>query len=175
MTETKFYQPTPEELVDIVDVELNIISQSTKLKAHTEGLLHKTVIAGIRNSDNKILLVQQASDRQDAGQFVSPVGGHVRSGESDEDALRREAEEEVGYKNIDFKLIGSVIYERHVIGRHENHYFIYYEIQSDERPVLGDESVSYRVFTLEELGTEYKTRPKIFGAAYRVIYEKFYK
>jgi len=33
-------------------------------------------------------MVKQASDKQDAGQYVSPVGGHVTSGETDIEALK---------------------------------------------------------------------------------------
>lgn len=170
-----FYQLTPEELVDIIDEGFNVLNQATKLDAHIHGLLHKTVIAGVRTTDGKTMLVKQASDRQDAGQFVSPVGGHVRANESHEDALIREAEEELGLSNPRFAHLGNFIYERHVFGRHENHYFIYFEIDSDEEPKLGSDSIDYRYFTLEELQIEMENNPMLFGDAYKAIYERFYK
>lgn len=83
-----------DELVDIVDDACAVLYSVTKTEAHQKGLLHRTVIGEVRDSKGNWLLVQQSADRQDAGQFVSPVGGHVRAGESDEDALRREAMED---------------------------------------------------------------------------------
>src|SRR3989344_4262031 len=100
------------EKVDIVDKNLKVLSHTTKKDAHEKGLLHKTVIAEVTDSKGRFLLVKQASDRQDAGQYVSPVGGHFRSGESDEDALKREAFEELGIKNFEFEYLGKVIFNR---------------------------------------------------------------
>lgn len=170
-----FYQLTPDELVDIVDDELNVLHQATKLKAHSEGLLHKTVIAGVRNSKGQLILVKQASDRQDAGQFVSPVGGHVRVGESEEEALKREALEEIGLDEIEFRFLGQAIYNREVIGRKENHYFIYYEILTDENLKLGAESECFEHFSLEQIEKELEIYPAKYGAAYKFIYDSFYR
>jgi len=130
------------EMVDIVDEKLTILYQTTKKEAHEKGLLHKCVIATLFNSKGELMLVKPYSHKQDAGQFVSPVGGHVSAGESDEDALKREVMEEIGLSGFPYKLKGTGIFNRHVLGRHENHYFILYEIFSDETPVLGDEAES---------------------------------
>lgn len=74
------------ELIDIVDEDDNVLYQIEKDDAHKKGLLHRTVVAGIRCRDQRIILVKQTPKRQDPGQFVSPVGGHVRAGESIVDA-----------------------------------------------------------------------------------------
>ena len=128
------------EVVDIVDKDLNILYQTTKQKAHEEGLLHKCVVAEVINSEGKMMLIRPYSHKQDAGQYVSPVGGHVTAGETDEEALKREVEEEIGIKSFKHTLKGKAIFDRHVLGRHENHYFILYEIFTDEAPQLGDEA-----------------------------------
>ena len=151
-----------DELVDVVDDNGNFITVVTKRVAHEKGLLHKTVISEIFNSKGEWLLVKQSSTRQDAGQFVSPIGGHVTSGETNEEALMREAHEEVGLNaDFEYKLVGRKIYNRHVIGRHENHLFIMYQIYSDKKPVLNEESDSYKYFTKEELRRELKNNPQI--------------
>lgn len=77
------------EQVDIIDENLKVLYSCDKSEAHEKGLLHATVIAEVHNSKGEWMLVKQASDKQDAGQYVSPVGGHVAAGESFEDALRR--------------------------------------------------------------------------------------
>jgi len=95
-----------EEQVDIVDEECNVLYSTSKADAHAKGFLHRTVIAEIRDSIGNWILVKQAADRQDAGQYVSPVGGHVQAGETEEEALKREALEEVGFTDFEYELIG---------------------------------------------------------------------
>lgn len=162
------------EYVDIVNEEGKIMSSTTKDKAHEQGLLHTTVISEVINSKGEWLLVKQASDRQDAGQFVSPIGGHVKSGESLEDALRREALEEVGLKDFKFEFVGKGIFNREVLGRKENHYFIMYKIFSDEEPNLNNESVSCERFTFERIKEERETNPQKFGDAFHFVWKRFF-
>jgi isopentenyl-diphosphate delta-isomerase len=114
-----------DELLDIIDEDENIIKVVNKREAHQRGLLHKTVIADVIDSKGRWLFVKQASDRQDAGQYVSPVGGHVSSGETNKQALKREANEELGLEgDYKFEFVGKGIFNRNILGRQENHYFI---------------------------------------------------
>lgn len=163
-----------DEPVDIVDENNIIVGQTTKGQAHALGLLHRTVIGGVFDSKGRRLLVEQSADRQDAGQLVSPVGGHARTGETEEDALRREALEEIGLSDFDFKLKGRSIFNREVIGRKENHYFVFYEIITDEPLTLNSEAVSYSAFTEPELKQLLKDTPERFGAAFLHILEQHY-
>ena len=163
-----------DELVDIVDENGNFIKVVSKKDAHKEGWLHKCVIAQLIDSQNRWILVKQSKGRQDAGQYVSPMGGHVSAGESDEEALRREVLEELGLKDFRHEYVGSGIYNREVIGRKENHLFIYYKIYSDTKPVLSHEAESCRSFTQEELKNELGTKPKIFGDAFYFVIKQFF-
>ena len=163
------------EIVDIVDEKLNRLYQKSKQEAHKKGLLHRTVIAEVINSQGEWLLVKQAADRQDPGKYVSPVGGHMRAGESEIDSLKRETEEELGFKKFTYKRIGQVIYDRKVKDRQENHYFIIYEIYSDQKPMLNDESIAYKLFNVEKLKKQLKNNRKIFGDAFFPIIENFYQ
>ena len=69
-----------DELVDIIDTTEVVVATVPKSQAHKEGLLHKTVISQLINSRGEFCFVRQAGDKQDAGQFVSPIGGHVSAG-----------------------------------------------------------------------------------------------
>lgn len=162
-----------EERVDIIDENSKVLRQVAKSEAHKHGWLHKTVIGYLRDGGEWIL-VCQAADRQDAGQLVAPVGGHVQAGESETDALLRESEEEIGTRNIEYTLIGKAIFHRQVIGRDENHLFIVYEISTDDQIVLNEESVSYERFTKDELTKTLAKHPEKFGDAYYFVLEKFY-
>lgn len=162
------------EIVDVVDENDKVLSQASKDEAHKKGLLHRCIIAEIKDSSGKWLLVKQASDRQDASQFVSPVGGHIRSGESESDALQRETLEETGVTTFTSKFVGKAILNRQVIGRKENHYFILYEIFTDQEPQLNQESVAFERFSETRLKKELKENTNKFGEAFLFIVENFY-
>ncbi len=138
-------------------------------------MLHKCVIAEIINSRGEFVLVKQADDRQDPGQFVSPVGGHVRSGETDEDALRRESLEEVGYRKFEFKFKERIIFNRPARGKIENHFFLLYEIYSDDLPILGAEAVDFATFSKEKIKEFYYSKPEVFGDAFKFLLNTAYK
>lgn len=168
-----------DEKVDIVDSDNIIVATVLKKEAHEKGLLHRCVIGMIRNSKGEWLLVKQSADRQDAGQYVAPIGGHVSAGESQDAALKREAAEEVGFEDeFAFTYIGSGIFDRRVIGRHENHLFLMYQIESDTVPRLNHESESFRYFSEDELKRLLNEEPDMFGNAchfgLRAFYQRFY-
>ncbi|MFB6088419.1 MAG: NUDIX domain-containing protein [Candidatus Aenigmatarchaeota archaeon] len=58
----------------------------------------------IENSEGEILLARRSSDkRRDAGKWGPAVAGTVAEGESYEENIRREAREELGLKDVNFK------------------------------------------------------------------------
>jgi 8-oxo-dGTP pyrophosphatase MutT (NUDIX family) len=162
-----------EELVDILGDDEKVLRQELKTEAHKHGWRHKTVIGYLKYGDDWSL-VRQAADRQDAGQLVAPVGGHVKASETEIDALLRESEEEIGTRNIKYKHVGNKVFHRQVIGRDENHLFAIYEIETDEPIVLNEESVSIERFKPDELKKALQDHPENFGDAYYFVLESFY-
>ncbi|MCR4263932.1 MAG: NUDIX hydrolase [Candidatus Roizmanbacteria bacterium] len=156
----------PDEQVDIINEKDEVLYSTSKKQAHETGLLHRTVIAEVVDSGGNFLLVKQSSVKQDAGQFVSPVGGHVQAGESTDNAVKREAFEELGIRDFTCKLKGKCIFNREILGRKENHFFIIYEIHSDQEPILNEESESFQKFSPKELKSALRKTPKMFGDAF---------
>ena len=163
-----------DELIDVVNEKDEILYSVSKKEAHDKGLLHRTVVAMIRDTGKRFVLVKQASDRQDPGQYVSPVGGHVQASESEEEAIKREALEEMGIADFKFRLLGKAIFNREVFNRKENHYFIYYEIYNDGPYTVNEESVSFKAFTETELKKLIEENPEMFGAAFHFVVQKFF-
>lgn len=161
------------EIVDIVDNDGRVLRQELKTDAHKNGWLHKTVIGFLKYGEDWAL-VEQAADRQDAGQLVAPVGGHVGAGETEIAALLRESEEEIGTRNIDYAYRGSAIFHRQVIGRDENHMFLVYEISTTDEVNLGSEAVAIERFTTKQLKNLLQNNPENFGDALFFVLEHFY-
>jgi isopentenyl-diphosphate Delta-isomerase len=162
-----------DELVDIVDENGNFLKVVSKKEAHEKGLLHKVVITEVINSKGYWIMTKQAKGKQDVG-YVSPIGGHVTSGETEIEALKRESEEEFGLRNFKYEFVGRAIFNRFVIGRQENHFFIVYKIYSDEKPIINDEIESYKYFSEEEIKKELQENPKNFGDAFHFVAKTFF-
>lgn len=160
-----------DEQIDIINENNIVIGTTGKSIAHRDGLLHRIVIGEIINSKGEYCFVKQAGDRQDPGQFVSPIGGHVGAGETPEAALIRECQEECGITPKNFKFVGQTIYNREVIGRRENHLFLIYSIQSDQDPTLNHESTEFRWFSVKEIKLALESHDKSFGAAWHHVFK----
>jgi 8-oxo-dGTP pyrophosphatase MutT (NUDIX family) len=162
------------ELVDVVDSRNLVVGSSTRDDAHANGLLHRVVVALLTDHDNRWLLVRQAGDRQDAHALVMPVGGHVRAGESELEALAREVEEEVGMSLLDPKLVGRAVFDRTVLGRRENHLYCFYEMRTDQQPRLNAESIAYRWLDRDRMVSMARRRPATFGGGFYFVVRNFY-
>ncbi len=163
-----------DEQVDVVTENNQVVGSVSKTAAHQQGLLHRCVVSQLIDSQGRWTLVQQAADRQDAGQFVSPVGGHVSAGEDEVAALRREAQEEMGIEVKNFRKVGELIFNREVIGRKENHLFLVYEIFCDDEIRINHEAVATHTFAVDELRAQLQTHPERFGDAFHVLVRTLY-
>lgn len=164
----------PDEQLDIINEQNEVIGTTGKSIAHKDGLLHRIVIGEMVNSKGEYCFVKQAGNRQDPGTFVSPIGGHVGAGESIDDALIRECQEECGFAPTKFQFVGQTIYNREVIGRKENHLFLVYKISTDLDPVLNHESVEFNWFSIKEIQSLLKSSPDTFGDAWHHVFKRIF-
>ncbi|HUI69083.1 MAG TPA: NUDIX domain-containing protein [Spirochaetia bacterium] len=86
------------EMFQLVDAEGNPAGQATREQCHGNPLLiHLVVHLHVIDQRERLLLQKRALTKDtNPGLWDTSVGGHVRAGEEIGDALRREAQEELG-------------------------------------------------------------------------------
>ncbi|MGM0510497.1 MAG: NUDIX hydrolase [Thermoplasmatota archaeon] len=94
------------EYLDVVNEDNEIIDRSPREIVHSKNLPHRTVMFFVLDKQGRILVTKRTENKDFfPGYWSIVLGGHVKSGESYEDALLVEMEEEVGvigkYKEID--------------------------------------------------------------------------
>ncbi len=93
----------PEEIFPVVDEQGNTIGQATRSVCHDgkSMLLHPVVHLHLFNTAGKLFL-QKRSMAKDIhpGKWDTSVGGHVNPGETVQEALDREAYEELGLNEL---------------------------------------------------------------------------
>jgi len=92
------------ELFDIVNPDGKIIGTAPRVSVHgNPNLLHPVIHVHVFNHNGQIFLQRRSKNKDvQPGKWDTSIGGHVNSGEKIEDAVKREALEELGIKNLQF-------------------------------------------------------------------------
>ncbi len=87
-----------EELIEVVTEKGEVIKVVPRSEIHgNPTLLHKVVHVLVFNSRDELLLQKRSMSKDVApGKWDTSVGGHVNAGETIEEAVMREMEEELG-------------------------------------------------------------------------------
>lgn len=140
-----------DEWFPIVDEEGNEISRSLRSICHDgkSMLLHPVVHFHLFNERGELFL-QKRSKTKDLlpGKWDTSVGGHVCPGESIEEALRRETEEELGIKEFSFQPDRKYIWE----SQRERELVYSFRGTSKETPAVNPEEIEEgRFWGLDEI------------------------
>ena len=107
-------RPRPTgEMVPVVEENGLVIGQATRQSVHDGSkLMHPVIHLHIINREG-CLYIQKRSMKKDLlpGRWDTAVGGHVAYGETLEEALYREASEELGFRDFNPIFLKSYIWE----------------------------------------------------------------
>lgn len=110
------------EMLDIYDENNNSLNFCvSREEAHINGLWHRHVSSWIMNKDGKILLERRSKNKKTNPNMWSRVGGHVESGETVEEAIIREINEEIG---IEIPIEEAKLYKFYK-SNNDSHFFAY--------------------------------------------------
>lgn len=102
-----------DELFPLVDENGVVIGKATRNFCHGGSKpLHPVVHLHILNSKGELYL-QKRSMKKDIqpGKWDTAVGGHIDYGEEVEEALKREAREELGIREFEYFLVTKYLFE----------------------------------------------------------------
>lgn len=166
-----------EEYFDIVDEEGKPLYKEKRTNCHNGSkLLHPVVHIHVINSSNKLLLQKRALNKKiQPGKWDTSVGGHIISGEIVEDALVREAKEELG---IDVDINKILFLKKYIFESSIEREFVYSYIYfyDGEINFLKSEIDEVAFFSKDEIEKLIKSgnTTENFIVEYNILNEKFY-
>jgi isopentenyldiphosphate isomerase len=94
------------ELFDVLDEKGRVIGKEKRSVVHKKGLLHRSVYFLVLDREFRILVNQRSMTKEFfKGYWSISLGGHPSSGESYEEAVKREVLEETGIKSKPFYIV----------------------------------------------------------------------
>ncbi len=143
---------TPEEeWFPVVDEDGNTIGKALRSECHNgkSMLLHPVVHLHLFNKNGELYLQKRASTKDiQPGKWDTSVGGHIDPGESVDEALRREAGEELGLKDFDPVYRGRYIWE----SSRERELVSSFSTVADAIPEINNEEIDDgRFWTVKEI------------------------
>jgi isopentenyldiphosphate isomerase len=141
----------PEEWFPIVDEDGKTIGKALRSVCHDgkSMLLHPVVHLHLFNTRGELFLQKRAKTKDiQPGKWDTSVGGHVSPGETPDEALFREAGEELGINNFVPEFLGKYVWE----SSRETELVNSFSTISDAVPVLDkDEIDEGRFWSLKEI------------------------
>ena len=146
-----------QEMIDIYDANRQPTGQVIPREGAflKEGQYMLYVLMLIEDAEGRYLITQRSQDKHWAAGWWEIGGGGVRAGETPEQAVRREAPEEVGLTVTGEVPVPVYSYVNVDLKRGDNYfvdiYHLHLDFSADDVQLVDGEAVDFRLVTWEEI------------------------
>ncbi|MBI4018296.1 MAG: NUDIX domain-containing protein [Candidatus Aenigmarchaeota archaeon] len=160
------------EYFDVVDERDNVVGKATREQCHSDNkLIHRDIHIIIVSARGKILLEKRTMSRDLYPGKWGDVGGHVRAGETYEEAAKRELKEELGIK-APLEFLADM--KKRV--REESENIRLFSCASNGPFSINEEEVEYaKFFDAEEINRMIRNNPGTFTPGTLLCLRKFFE
>lgn len=139
-----------DEIFAIVDEEGKVIGKSTRSECHSGSkLLHAVIHLHIFDSNGDLFLQKRSATKDiQPNRWDSSVGGHIDWNENPEQAVVREAKEELGIELHDISFITKYIIETE---QEKELTYCYYTVYDGDYKIDEDEVSDGRKWMIQEI------------------------
>ncbi len=136
------------ELIDVVNGDNEVIGEAPRKGIHETKLKHRAVHIFISDGRSNIWLEKRAEHCDTyPGYHNSSAAGHVAKGEFYEQAAKREVEEELGFKNINLKLLHTLEASEET----SNEFIAFFIGQTDQKPTIHSDTAELKLMDVAEI------------------------
>ena len=162
----------PLEYFDVVNSEDQVIDCKTRAEVHRDNLLHRSVHAIVMNDNNEVFLQLRAPHRDNnPNLWDSSVAGHLQSGETYDQAMVREVQEEIG---IQLNSTPQRLFKLQASAQTDYEFcWIYRFVHNGPFEIDTHEAVEGRWFHTTELDRWIEHSPQDLTSAFRLIWQKY--
>lgn len=154
--------------IDIVNEKDEVVGKDFKSQKLEKDFISRVIAVFLRGSEGKFLMCKRAPHKDDAPNLWDlAVCGNVESGETYEEAAKRELKEELGI-SCELELLDKFYEETEATGGRVLKVFCGVFLgKTDEEPKLSEELTEYKKMSFMEIEAELAANPEKFCHGFR--------
>ena len=158
------------EYFDIVDENDKVIGKASRDEVHQNKLIHRAVTIFVFNSKNELYMIQRSKDKKlNPLKWQGSASGHVESGESYEEAAKRELKEEL---NIDAE--PNYEFDIKVYSDEQKEHFKLFSITSDNPITTNEEIEQSKFMSVNDIKKMIENNSNQFRDAFLLMFNRYF-
>lgn len=158
------------EYFNVVNEKDEVIGKALRDEVHQKKLIHRAVTILVFNSKNELYMIQRSRNKKlNPLKWQGSASGHVESGESYEQAAKRELKEEL---NINAE--PKFEFDIKVYSDEQKENFRLFSITTDDPITTNEEIEQSKFMTIDEIRKMIKNNPNQLRDAFLLMFNQYF-